>query len=80
MVQRIRVVYRDGAFVPLEPFSAPDNTEADVLIERPEIAPPVISEPAARAALLERLVERIRRNPLPSDAPRFTRDELHERR
>jgi hypothetical protein len=35
---------------------------------------------ARRREALERVVGRMKANPIPSNAPRFTRDQLHERR
>jgi hypothetical protein len=39
-----------------------------------------VSEQARRREILERVVARMKANPIPANAPRFTRDELHERR
>jgi hypothetical protein len=39
-----------------------------------------VTETAERARLLQGLLERMKANPIPADAPRFTREELHERR
>ncbi len=33
-----------------------------------------------RARILRSMVERMKANPIPAGAPRFTREELHERR
>jgi hypothetical protein len=39
----------------------------------------MITDPEERAKRMKALVERMQRNPIPANAPRFTRDELHER-
>jgi hypothetical protein len=46
----------------------------------PRIIPPAITDPAARAKAMEELVARMKAQPLPLDAPKLTRDEMHERR
>ncbi len=46
----------------------------------PYTIPPTITDEAERARLLGEMVERMKANPLVGDPPRFTRDELHERR
>jgi hypothetical protein len=43
------------------------------------VQPPEVTTPEERARILENVVERMKRNPLPSNAPRFSRDEMHER-
>ncbi|HEV7475319.1 MAG TPA: antitoxin family protein [Pyrinomonadaceae bacterium] len=81
MAQRLRAIYQNGAFVPQSPCDFPENSEVELVVERPHVLPPLVSDPADRKRILERLVERMRSNPIPADAPRhFTREELHERR
>ncbi|HYJ87868.1 MAG TPA: antitoxin family protein [Pyrinomonadaceae bacterium] len=81
MAQRLRAIYQNGAFVPQSPCDLPENSEVDLVIERPHVLPPLVTDPDERKRLLEQLVERMRSNPIPDDAPRhFTREELHERR
>jgi hypothetical protein len=41
--------------------------------------PPKIEDPAERSRILRMVGQNMRNNPLPANAPRFTRDELHER-
>ena len=38
-----------------------------------------VTNAAERSRLLAALLERMRANPIPANAPRFTREELHER-
>ena len=81
MAQRLRAIYQNGAFVPQSPCELPENSEVDLVIESPRVLPPLVTDPAERKRILERMVERMRMNPIPADAPRhFTREELHERR
>ena len=44
------------------------------------ILPPEITDPAERARTLEEIVRCMQSNLIAPDAPRFTREELHERR
>lgn len=49
----------------------------DSLFAQPETNSPNADE---RTEILHRMVERMKANPIPASAPRFTREELHERR
>jgi len=77
---RIRAVFRDGKFVPVEPCSLPESQEVELTVQSPRIVAPSIAEPAQRAQVMEELVARMKANPLPANAPKLTRDQLHERR
>jgi hypothetical protein len=46
----------------------------------PQVVPPQIADINDRQNFLKLLVERMQHNPIPSAAPQFTRDSLHERR
>ena len=47
----------------------------------PGVYPPTEKDPEERRRILQRVVERMKSNPISEGAPRrFTRDELHERR
>jgi predicted DNA-binding antitoxin AbrB/MazE fold protein len=81
MAQRLRAIYQNGAFVPQSPCDLPENSEVDLVVERPHLLPPLVTDPDERKRILRRMVERMRNNPIPADAPQhFTREELHERR
>ena len=80
MSQRLRAVFHDGVFVPKQPCDLPEGSEVELTVNDPYTIPPEIADPAERAALLKELVKSMRENPIPANAPRFTRDELHERR
>jgi hypothetical protein len=80
MTYRMKAFYRDGAFVPEARCALPENAEVDLLVQGPLRAPPVVTDPVQRNSVLRRITDRMKQNPLPSNAPRFTRDELHERR
>ncbi len=80
---RIKATYTNGAFVPHTPFDLPDDTEVELTINRadnPYIQQPRITDPVERARVLRDLAERMKENSFTGDPPRFTREELHERR
>jgi predicted DNA-binding antitoxin AbrB/MazE fold protein len=80
MVQRLKAVYQNGAFVPQAPCDLPEGSEVELTIHDPYTIPPSVTDPQERARILKELVQRMKDNPLPADAPHFTREELHERR
>ena len=80
MTYRMKAVYRDGTFVPETRCGLPENAEVDLLVQGPSRTPPVVTNPEHRNSVLRRITDRMKQNPIPADAPRFTRDDLHERR
>ena len=80
MSQRLRAIYQGGAFIPQSPCDLPENSEVELIIEVPSGIPPAVTDPEERKRIMSEIVENMRNNPIPADAPRFTREELHERR
>jgi predicted DNA-binding antitoxin AbrB/MazE fold protein len=81
MAQRLKAIYRNGAFIPQAPCDLPEESEVELTINEPHVLPPTVTDSEERQRLLVQLVERMRSNPIPAGAPRrFTREELHERR
>jgi predicted DNA-binding antitoxin AbrB/MazE fold protein len=80
MSHRVRAIYRRGTFIPQEPCDLPENSEVELTIESPHSIPPAVTDPQERKRILSELIENMRNNPIPAGAPRFTREELHERR
>ena len=81
MSQTLKAIYRDGAFIPQTPCDLPEGSEVELTISEPRVVPPKATDPGERRRILERMVARMRANPIPAEAPRrFTREELHERR
>lgn len=83
MPTRIKVVYTGGVFVPVAPgekLNVPENTEVEITIHNPYLLPPEIADPEERARSLRELVQEMKANSITGDPPRWTREELHERR
>jgi hypothetical protein len=83
MSVRLKAIYRDGAFVPVpngERLNVPENTEVEITVHDPYILPPTATSDEERERALRELIESWQQHPLTGDAPRLTRDELHERR
>jgi predicted DNA-binding antitoxin AbrB/MazE fold protein len=76
----VPVVYRNGAFVPTKRCSFAEGTEAFVVVGPSDTEVPLITDPGERRRLLSDIVEDMKKNPLPPDSPRLTRDQMHERR
>jgi predicted DNA-binding antitoxin AbrB/MazE fold protein len=88
MLEVVETVYKNGAFVPEKSFDLPEGTRVKIVIEtleqkfeaKPIIQEPTITDPEERKKALAKLIENMRSNPIPADAPRkFTREELYER-
>jgi predicted DNA-binding antitoxin AbrB/MazE fold protein len=76
----VKATFEHGAFVPEGPCDLPEGTRVLLAIQQEMLVqPPEVTTPEERARILENVVERMKRNPLPSNAPRFSRDEMHER-
>ncbi len=83
MSTRLRVIYTGGAFVPVVPgekLNVPENSEVEITIHDPYTLPPTITDPEERARLLREVAQNMKANSFTGDPPRFTREELHERR
>ena len=87
MSVRLKAIYRDGAFVPVptgEKPNVPENAEVELTVEvsRPAHNSNVLPRPSdeARERALRELFASWDAHPLRLDAPRLTRDEMHERR
>ena len=79
MIQRIRAVFRDGTFQPSSACDLPEDCEVDLVVtESPVNSVPVMAEDERRRVLRE-VTARMRDKPIPVDAPRFSREQLHER-
>jgi len=81
MADHLRAVFQHGTFIPETPYDLPEGTEVLLTVHAARlVAPPQVNDLAEQTAILRGIVERMKQNPLPTNAPRFSRDELHERR
>lgn len=83
MSVRLKAIYRDGAFVPIpngEKLNVSENAEVEITVHNPYVLPPSAKSDEERAAALRELFASWDAHPLRADAPRLTRDEMHERR
>jgi predicted DNA-binding antitoxin AbrB/MazE fold protein len=76
----VNAIYRNGVFVPEDACELPEGAEVRLTVEGPTVIPASVTDPEERRRIRKRIVERMRRHPLAADAPRFTREQLHERR
>ncbi len=79
MSQRLKAIYQNGAFIPRVPCDLPENSEVELIIESPALIQPTVTDTEERKRILRELIQNMRDNPIPANAPRFTREELHER-
>ena len=80
MKRTITATYRGGVFHPDEPCNLPEGASVEIRELANEVRPPLEADPAERRRIMSELVKSMTENPLYLSSPRFTRDELHERR
>lgn len=83
MAVRLKAIYRDGAFVPIsngEKLNVSENAEVEITVHDPYVLPPPATSEEERERALRQLFASWDAHPLRADAPRLTRDEMHERR
>jgi hypothetical protein len=83
MSLRLKAIYRNGTFVPLtngEKLDVPENSEVELTVHNPYVVPAKATTDEERERALRELFASWDAHPLRSDAPRLTRDEMHERR
>ncbi|NJL09679.1 MAG: antitoxin family protein [Calothrix sp. SM1_7_51] len=76
MPQVLKAVYRNGKFIPQTSCNLPEGSEVELLIQSAKASPPPITDPVTKQRFLSALVERMQQNPIPANAPVFTRDML----
>ncbi len=62
-----------GAFILQTAFELLEGTEVELLVQPLEVMSPPISHTETKRELLKSLVERMQQNPIPVNAPQFTR-------
>ncbi|RZM79733.1 antitoxin family protein [Leptolyngbya iicbica] len=80
MPQPLKATYRNGTFVLQTALELPEGSEVELLIQSPQVVSSPIVDVETKRQFLRSLIERMQQNPVPMNAPRFTRDMLHERR
>jgi len=80
MSPRIDAVFEGGVFRPLQPVDIPEGECVAITISDPYTIPPLVTDEGEGTRLLQVLVREMKQHPLKGNAPRLTRDELHERR
>lgn len=80
MSSRIDAVFEGGVFRPLEPVNIPEGEYVALTISDPLTVPPVVTDATEQRRLLQELAREMKQHPLSEDAPRLTREQLHERR
>ena len=81
MSLKLKAIYKDGAFVPIpngEKVNVTENAEVEITVHDPNV-PATATSDEERARALRELFASWDEHPLRSDAPRLTRDEMHER-
>jgi hypothetical protein len=56
------------------------SARSEVSMPNPYITPPAITDPTERTTTLQDIAAQMKANSFTGDPPRFTREELHERR
>ena len=79
MPQALKAIYHSGTFILQTACDLPEGIQVELVVKSPQVMPPKIGDLGARHDFLRRLVERMQQNPIPSNAPLFTRDMFHER-
>jgi predicted DNA-binding antitoxin AbrB/MazE fold protein len=79
MPQALKAIYRNGAFILQTACDLPEGAEVELFIQSPQVVSPPIADAKTKQRFLKSLIERMQQNPIPLNAPRFTREMLHER-
>jgi hypothetical protein len=83
MSLRLKAIFKDGAFVPIsngDKLNVSENAEVDITVHEPNVVSATATSDKERERALRELFASWDAHPLRSDAPRLTRDEMHERR
>jgi hypothetical protein len=79
MAKKLSAVYQKGAFIPTSPCHFPENAEVELTVEAQLVTEPEVKDPEERLRIIQGVIERMRKNPLPAGSPKFTREALHDR-
>lgn len=83
MSTTLNAVFEHGAFVPESHCDLPEGARVTLEIRYNDsgknLTEPLISDPGERRKVLEEVIQSMMANPIPADAPRLTREQIHER-
>ena len=77
---KLKAVYRKGSFIPETACDLPEESKVELIVRSPRVIPAEITDPEEKKRHLQAVLASMEQNPIPANAPRFTREELHERR
>ena len=83
MSVRLKAIYKDGAFVPItngDQLNVRENAEVELTVHDPYVLPAKAKTEEERQRALRELFASWDAHPLRPDAPRLSRDQMHERR
>jgi hypothetical protein len=83
MSLKLKAIYKDGAFVPIsngDKLNVSENAEVEITVHDPNVVSATATSDEERERALRELFASWDAHPLRSDAPRLTREEMHERR
>jgi hypothetical protein len=83
MSLRLKAIFKDGAFVPIsngDKLNVSENAEVEITVHDPNVVSAMATSAEERERALRELFASWDAHPLRADAPRLTRDEMHERR
>lgn len=79
MAKKVSAIYQKGAFIPTSPCHFPENAEVELTVEAQLVTDLEVKDPRERMHIMQGVIERMRKNPLPEGSPKFSREALHER-
>ena len=76
----VTAIFEHGTFRPEKPFDLPEGSRVTIAVGplTASVAPPDLTT-EERRKVRTRVVERMMRNPLPPDAPHFSRNDMYNR-
>lgn len=78
MSQRVLATYRNGTFELETPCDLPEETQVELTVHTPFESHSIVTDPKERRLVKARLIERMKNNPIPVDAPKFDRESLYD--
>jgi predicted DNA-binding antitoxin AbrB/MazE fold protein len=78
MTEKLRAIYRDGAFIPQVPCQLPENAEVELTVQRHQSMTPEVMDSEARKQILHLLLQRMRQTTLMGHSRHFSQDNFSE--